>query len=119
MSRLKRYFSLYPIPLKLLVGVLFIYLILLGYPEGILKIISNIAFGIVVIGLMDLETIFNNWRWFKTGAYDDIPKYRLSRSEKILRKARLSKQKPLFVSVNDKYYYIDDNFEYNNVTNGK
>lgn len=109
---LNRILSMYStLPMRVLLGFFFSYLILQGYyQEGTLTIISNIAFGIILLAMLDFEKWVTHFKWLYTGDEMDIMYYGLSEEEQELRKAELGKTNPLFVYARGKYFYYDDNY---------
>ena len=107
---LNRILSMYStLPMRVLLIFFFSFLILQGY-YGSHTILSNVAFGIVILIMLDFEKWITHFKWLYTGDEMDIMYYGLSEEEQELRKAQLGKINPLFVYARGKYFYYDDNY---------
>jgi len=106
----KRYFSLFN--LKMLVGVLALFYLLVLTSDNINGILENIG-GMVFMTMVALlwnVYALENWKWIYTGEYTDLTNSALSKNGIKVKEARLGKTNPLFVVGDKRYFYYDDNY---------
>jgi len=82
--------------------------------NGVLENVGGIAFMTVVILLWN-TTAIENWKYIKTGKWINLKESNLTEEERVLKEARLGNISPLFVVVDNEYFYYDNNYESNNI----
>lgn len=113
---LRRYFSLFHIPSLLIMLAIFYIMVLTSDKfNGVLENAGALTC-ITILILLWNTTAIENWKYVKTGNWIDLKESNLTEEERVLKEARLGKTNPLFVVVDNEYFYYDDNYKSSNVS---
>ena len=113
---LRRYFSLFHIPSLLIMLAIFYIMVLTSDKfNGVLENAGALTC-ITILILLWNTTAIKNWKYVKTGNWIDLKESNLTEEERVLKAARLGKINPLFVVVDNEYFYYDDNYKSSNVS---
>ena len=113
---LRRYFSLFHIPsLIIMLAIFYIMVLTSDKFNGVLENAGALTC-ITILILLWNTTAIENWKYVKTGNWIDLKESNLTEEERVLKAARLGKINPLFVVVDNEYFYYDDNYKSSNVS---